>query len=95
MSLVVFGTSTILHEAVHKNKYVSGVAAGWLKKVRLETFFSFLQKKNLRCPPPPPPQKKKKKKNSAAQLAQNFGHPLDRKQTFLWADWKLLTAMGR
>ena len=26
-------------KAVHKNNYVSGVAAGCLKKVRLETFF--------------------------------------------------------
>ena len=32
-------------EAVHKNNSVSGRAAGWLKKVRLETLFSFLQEK--------------------------------------------------
>ena len=62
-------------EAVHKNNSVSGRAAGWLKKVRLETFFFhfckiiffflkvdniFLQKKKL---------KRKKKKIAAARLA--------------------------
>ena len=28
-----------VNQAVHNNNYVSGIAAGWLKKVRLETFF--------------------------------------------------------
>ena len=38
----------ITSEAVHKNNSVSGRLAGWLKKVRLETFFfSFLQKKKI------------------------------------------------
>ena len=31
-------------EAVHKNKSVSGRPAGWLKKVRLETFFFIFAK---------------------------------------------------
>ena len=57
----------IYHQAVHKNNSVSGRLAGWLKKVRLETFFSILQKMdNIFM------EKKKrveKKKIAAARLA--------------------------
>ena len=35
------------HKAVHKNNSVSGRPAGWLKKVRLETFFFIFAKKNI------------------------------------------------
>ena len=61
-------------QAVHKNNSVSGRAAGWLKKVRLETsFFSFLQKTFF--PPkngqyfPTNKTKKVEKKIAAARLA--------------------------
>ena len=33
-----------------KKNSVSGVAAGWFKKVRMGTFFSFLQKKKVFSP---------------------------------------------
>ena len=35
------------HGADHKNNSVSGRPAGWLKKVRLETFFFIFAKKNF------------------------------------------------
>ena len=70
MSIVAF----LIHGAVQKNNYVSGKAAGWLKKkVQLETFFffSFLQRiffskmDNIFLPR----KKKVGEKNAAARLA--------------------------
>ena len=37
-------------KAVHKNNSVSGRLAGWLKKVRLETFFFIFAKKKFVSP---------------------------------------------
>ena len=51
------------NEAVHNNNSVSGRPAGWLKKVRLETFFSFFAKKKKKK------KSGKKKKIAAARLA--------------------------
>ena len=72
-------------DAVHKNNSVSGVAAGWLKKVRLQKnakkyFFSpkmdniFLQRK----------KKVKKKKDCGRPTGRNYGYLLDRKQNFFY-----------
>ena len=82
--------SILDNRAVHKNNYVSGVAAGCLKKVRLETFvftfannFFFLPKiDNIFLQ-----QQKKsgeKKKNCGRPTGCNYGDPLDRKQTFFY-----------
>ena len=63
--------------AVHKNNNVSGVGAGLLRKV--------LQKWTILSYPPPPPQHKRKNEggiNCGRPTGHNFGHPLDRKQTF-------------
>ena len=48
-------------QAILKKTSVSGVAAGWLKKVRMGTFFFIFPKMdNIFLPPPPPPPQKKK-----------------------------------
>ena len=39
-----------VYKAVHKNNSVSGRPAGWLKKVRLETFFFIFAKKKKKIP---------------------------------------------
>ena len=72
--------ATLLTQAVHKNNYVSGIAAGWLKKrcdwrlffTNFCNFFSYHKKKV------------KKKKNCGLPTGFNFSHPLDRKQTFFY-----------
>ena len=68
-----------LRGAILKKKSVSGVAAGWLKMVRMGTFFFIVAKKikiskngqyfSTNPPPPPKKKKKKKKKNAASLLA--------------------------
>ena len=72
-------------QAVHKNNSVSGRPAGWLKKVRLETFFLnfakifFSPKKidNIFIG-----KRKKLKKNCGRPTGFNFSHPLHRKHIF-------------
>ena len=77
------------HEAVHKNNSVSGRPAGWLKKVRLETFFLhfskngqyFLRKKE---------KWKKKKKIAAARLASILATRCTGNRIFCMDSLKLL-----
>ena len=78
------------NEAVHKKNAVSGRPAGWLKKVRLETFFFIFAKKKkkiLKLDKIFMERKKeveKKKKNCGRPTGFNFSHPLDRKQIFFY-----------
>ena len=72
--------------AILKKNSVSGVAAGWLKKVRMGTFF-FIFAKKKRNPKMdniflPNQKKKNHKKKSGLPTGFNNGHPLDRKQKF-------------
>ena len=46
-SRVSFMNFVCKSQAVHKKNSVSGRPAGWLKKVRLETFFFIFAKKNF------------------------------------------------
>ena len=66
----------------------SGRVTGWLKKVQLEPFFSFLQQQKKDSKKGHfPTQKKRKvetKKNCGRPTGFNFSHPLDRKQTFFY-----------
>ena len=68
-----------------KKTSVSGVAAGWFKKVRMGTFFSFLQKKKIVLNMDNiflPKKKLRGKKKSGLPTGLKKGHPLDRKQKF-------------
>ena len=84
--------TTAQSEAVHKNNCVSGRAAGWLKKVRLGTFFFIFAKKlfffffskNGQYFPTNKKKSGKKTKNCGRPTGFNFSHPLDRKQTFFY-----------
>ena len=75
--------------AILKKTSVSGVAAGWFKKVRMGTFFSFLQKK-IKIPkiiiyfPTERKKIKGKKKKCGLPTGLKKGHPLDRKQKFFF-----------
>ena len=74
------------NRAILKKKSVSGVAAGWFKTMRMETFFSFLPK-NLVFPKngqyfPTEKNKLREKKKSGLPTGFKNGHPLDRKQKF-------------
>ena len=73
--------ATLLTQAVHKNNYVSGIAAGWLKK----SFFLFLQKKKKNCYHKKKRMKKKEKKEIAAsRLALILATRLTGNRLFLW-----------
>ena len=80
-------------KAVHKNNSVSGEAAGWLKKVRLETFFPifskfcFLKKMDNTFLPT-------NKKKCGRPTGFNFTHPVDRKQTFFYGQPNANTFSG-
>ena len=87
-------------KAILKKTSVSGVAAGWFKKVRMGTFFSFLQfffffSKNGQYFPT---EKKKLRKKKKCGLPTGFkkGHPLNRKQKFLlgWPNAVLQTSIN-
>ena len=77
----------MLAEAVHKNNSVSGRAAGWLKKVRLETlFFHFCKivffSKIGQYFPTKKKLKWEKKQKCGRPTGFYFSHWLDRKPTF-------------
>ena len=81
--------SNISPKASLKKKSVSGGPAGCLKKGRLETFFFnfsffffFFSKSGQYFPTKPKKKKEKKRKNCGRPTGHNYGHPLDRKQTF-------------
>ena len=75
------------NKAILKKTSVSGVAAGWFKKVRMGTFFAFLPKKiifskNGQYFPTEKKNLSEKKKESGLPTGFKKGHPLDRKQKF-------------
>ena len=78
--------SMTVKKAVHKNNSVSGRPAGWLKKVRLKTFFFIFAKKKKKKKNPITDnifmEKKVEKKNCGRPTGFNFSHPLYRKQIF-------------
>ena len=72
-----------VNQAVHKNNYVSGIAAGWLKKVRLETFFfTFAKEFCFKHGQYFHTKKKVEKNNCGCPTGFNFSQPLDRKHFF-------------
>ena len=75
-------------QAVHKNNYVSGIEARWLKKNATGDFFFFILATTKKIPKNGQyflTKKKNSEKKNCGRLASfNFSHPLDRKQTFFY-----------